>query len=332
MSKYAVSALHPESQYLPSQGIPRTNARAYGLATEHSPTPTIRLCLNVSCAVACIVISLVACDHGYWAAAMVCWLAGGHFLHTFALSFHDAAHGTYHPDPDVNEFLGHLFGTLILVPLTAYRRAHARHHASLASVVDPELYPFVDPGTSRLFRLTCAFFEITLGYLYTPLLFLRSVWNDQKLTSADRRRIVAEYVVIALMVMLVFTAIEKTGTWHFYFTAILPTLLVAGAYQTLNKYTEHLGLFGETILESTRTVLPRDSWNQAISSLLQHVDHHGTHHVRARIPFFELPPASEEVYCGRISSLPVYYSYATAFWAMLKTLPDPKAGPQWRSN
>jgi hypothetical protein len=65
---------------------------------------------------------------------------------------------------------------------------------------------------------------------------------------------------------------------------------------------------------------------------MQHVDHHGTHHVRARIPFTQLPPASEELYRERVEDLPVYPHYAAAVWAMVLTLPDPKAGAQWLSK
>lgn len=333
MSNYEVSHFHSESHFssVPSAGVTtlcRSSAEDV-FATKHVHTPATRLFLNVSSAIGCIVVSLLAWNHGYPAIAGVCWLVGGHFMHTIALSFHDAAHGTLHANRRVNEVLGYLFGTMILVPITAYRRAHARHHAQLASVDDPELYPFVIPGTSRLFRVSCAIAEIALGYVYTPILFFRSILTDKKLTRHDLHRILVEYAVIASMLVFVFISIELTGTWHIYALGVLPTLLIAGAYQTLNKYTEHLGLCGATILESTRSVLPRNCVNEAISSLLQHVDHHGTHHLHARIPYFELPQASEEVYRGKIGTLPVYHSYAAAFGAMLMTLPDPKVGPQW---
>ena len=297
-----------------------------------SHSPALRLCLNMSMAVACSIGAVIAWDEHLWPVSLACWIVGGHFMHTFALSFHDAAHGTLHPNHTMNEFLGWSYGTLILVPLTVYRRAHVRHHTQLASVDDPELYPFVVPGTSRAFRLTCAIPEIALGYFYTPLLFARSVWVDQKMTPQVRHRILWEYALILSTVAASLTIIELIQKWPAYLIGILPPVLLAGSYQTLRKYTEHMGLSGRTILESTRSVLSEDRCNRTISSLLQHVDHHGTHHVCARIPYFELPHASEELFQDRADDLPVYGSYPAALWAMLKTLHDPKAGAQWHTS
>jgi len=296
---------------------------------SQAPTPTVRLLFNFVCAVGSGGLAILAWDSGYWPISIICWLVGGHFMHTFALSMHDAAHETLHLDKRINECLGALYSTMILVPLTVYRRAHAHHHASLASVDDPELYPFVIPGTSRSIRLGCAIAEIVFGYVYTPLLFARFALIDKKMTPSIRRRVVAEYAVILFMVVLVLSAVAITESWKLYLVGLLAPASIGAAYQTLRKYTEHLGLRGMSILESTRSVLPRDQMNRTISSLVQHVDHHGTHHIRARIPYFELPQASEQVYHGNQDHLPVYHSYAAAFWAMLRTLPDPKIGAQW---
>lgn len=295
-------------------------------------SPAIRLASNFFCAVGLSILAVASWNRGYWPVTLICWGVCGHFMHTFALCFHDAAHETLHPNHRVNEWLGCLYGTMILVPMTVYRRAHARHHAQLASINDPELYPFVDPGTSRSFRVMCAMTEILLGYFYTPLLFVRSVFVDGKLTDELRRQILLEYLFIALTATSFLALFAFTGTWHLYLIGVVGPAIFGGTYQTLRKYTEHLGLVGPTILQSTRSILPRDRWNQIVSSLVQHVDHHGTHHVRARIPYFELPIASDKVYRGKLEDLPVFHSYPAAFWDMLKSLGDPKAGPQWKAD
>ena len=296
---------------------------------ERVTRPVIRLLLNLLMLVITNGGAVIFWWRGLWPLTIVCWIVGGHFMHTIALSFHDAAHGTLHPRRAVNEFVGFLYGTLILVPMTVYRCVHALHHSQLASVRDPELYPFVVPETSRAFRLVCAATEIVLGYFYTPLLFLRAVCCDRKLTRSKLRRIQLEYCLILCLLIGFFTIIYYMKYWQYYLVGILIPAMVGGAYQTLNKYTEHLGLHGTTVLESTRSILPRDHWNKAISSLLEHVDHHGTHHLRCGLPYLDLPRASEEVYQGRQDGLPLFASYPAALWDMLKTLHDPKAGPQW---
>lgn len=300
--------------------------------TYHARQIQQRIVWNTLGALAGSAGAVAAWHMGSLALTVIGWLVAGHFLHTFALSLHDAAHGTLHPQPRINEWLGAVYGTLVLVPLTAYRRAHSRHHACLASEDDPELYPFVDPRTSRAFRRTWFVAEIFLGYFVTPLLFLRSVLQDRTLPPTMRRQIRREYACCGVLVVSVLGIVTATGTWQLYLVGILVPAMVGAAYQTLRKYTEHLGLTGPSILQCTRSILPRDTWNGTISSLLQHVDHHGTHHVRARVPFTDLPTVSQRVYRGQEASLPVYRSYAEAFWAMLQTAGDPVAGPQWVSQ
>jgi len=291
----------------------------------------LRLAVNACGAAAGGVLAFEAWSIGAWGILLASWVLAGHFLHTFALSLHDAAHGTLHPRRRVNEWLGHLYGTLVLVPLTVYRRAHAHHHAQLASIHDPELYPFTDPRTSRLFRWSWVVLELGAGYFVTPLLFVRSVLHDSRLTTALRRQIVREYAVCLALTATILLTVWLTQTWTFYFVAVLIPALIGGAFQTLRKYVEHLGLTGQTILHSTRSIRPQGSWNETVSWLLQHVDHHGTHHVRARVPFNDLPILSESLYAGR-DGLPVYRSYWRAFLAMAGTLANPRVGAQWIVN
>ncbi|MGH7202612.1 MAG: fatty acid desaturase, partial [Planctomycetaceae bacterium] len=76
-----------------------------------------------------------------WPLTPLAWLLGGFIGHAKPLSLHDAAHGILHPNPRLNEVMAVGLGTLVLVPVTVYRHAHARHHACLASERDPELRP-----------------------------------------------------------------------------------------------------------------------------------------------------------------------------------------------
>lgn len=264
-----------------------------------------------------------------WWLCLPCWLAAGHFFHTKPLSFHDAAHGTWHPVAWKNECMGHVWGTLILVPLSVYRHAHALHHAHPNGRRDPEMWPFVLPEAPRWFRLLSACVEIVCGFLYTPLLFLRSVLTAERVREGLWRRILREYLVILCFWGAVLAVVARLGWWTEFLVMFVVPLWIAGAYQTLNKYTEHLGVFGATILGSTRTVDDRRAWGRAFSAAIQNVDHHGTHHRYAKIPHYNLPDATACVFAGEADSLPPFPSYFRAFCDMLPHLADPKAGPQW---
>lgn len=263
-----------------------------------------------------------------WPVTVLCWLIGGHFGHSKPLMFHDAAHGTLQKSKLSNEIVGFGLGTLIFVPITLYRHAHAMHHAYLSSRKDPEMWPFTIPEVPRWQRVLAAAFEIVFGFLYTPLLMFVSLRDAEEMKLHDRIRIALEYVACFGFWILVLGAVSAFGLWEIFIVGWLVPVAVAGMYQTLNKYTEHLGLTGETILANTRTVADESAAGQVFSYSLQNVDHHGTHHRFAKIPYYNLPLATPYVYENETG--PLFSNYLSAFLDMVKCLPDPKAGAQWR--
>lgn len=264
-----------------------------------------------------------------WPVVILFWLVGGHFGHTKPLMFHDAAHGTLHPDRVKNEIMGVAFGTLIFVPLTVYRHAHAMHHAHICSERDPEMWPFVLPGVPRWQRRLSAAVEICCGIFYTPLLMFRSLLIHGNVSKSSWIRIGLEYALAVAFWGTVLSVIHTLGWWEYFLVGYFAPAAVGAAYQTLNKYTEHLGLLGRCVLTSTRTVVDKRDLGKLFSYSMQHVDHHGTHHRYAKIPYYNLPSATPYVYKGEEVTVPVYPSYWSAFCDMLRTLPDPKAGGQW---
>jgi len=269
---------------------------------------------------------------GLWPLTVLFCAISGHFLHTKPLSMHDASHGTLDPNRRRNNFFGIVAGTGSLVPLSVYRFAHAYHHGYMSTEKDPELWPFNKPGTSRLFRMTCAFFEILFGAIYTPLLFFRSLFTCGTIKKKLRRQIILGYGLIVVFWGTIFAVVNYLDLWEPFLIGFIVPYAFAGMYQTLNKYTEHMGLLGDTVLSGSRTVIPTTRLNKVASNMIQHVDHHGTHHRFAQIPFYQLPSASEVVYGQESPENPVFRSYWAAFFDMLPTLWDPKVGAQWKKT
>jgi fatty acid desaturase len=251
-------------------------------------------------------------------------------LFIFSLAFHDASHGRFHPITWVNDAFGHLVGTLGFTPLHVYRYAHARHHAQLAREGDPELWPFNSPRVPRLVRVTAALAEILLGAIYTPVLFLRSVVVG-KLTTAERKLIIRGYVGCALFWSAVLATAYIFDMWRPLLVGTLVPLAISGMLQTLNKFEQHLGLHGQTVLGLTRTVVDRSRCTEVISAAMLYNDYHGTHHRYAKIPYYHLPSATPYALAGAREHAPVFPSIVSAFFNMLGCLLDPKAGPQWNA-
>jgi fatty acid desaturase len=276
--------------------------------------------------------SILAWRSGAWLLALVCILAHAHVTHANLLAFHEAAHFLLHPRRWWNELFGILVGTLSFTPLSAYRWVHNQHHGHLGTERDTELWPYVDPSVPRWQRRLTAAGELLLGFFVTPALFLRGVWMAERLPRPVARRLVAEYALCVVAWGLGLSAIGYFGVWGEFVVGYLAPSLIAGNLQSLRKFTEHLGLLGQDVPSTTRTVLDPSVAGRLLSASLLHIDLHGVHHRRAKIPHFRLPEAVPVVYEHELSNpagANLFRSYPAAIWAMLKTLGDPRVGTQW---
>jgi fatty acid desaturase len=228
----------------------------------------------------------------------------------------------------MNEAFGHALGTAMLVPLNVYRFAHARHHAQLGRPGDPELWPFNSPNVPRLLRVLAAFLEIAFGFIYTPLLFLRSVFVGN-LTHREKQMVMRGYIAVICCWVLVMAVVIDFHLWTKFLILVVTPMAISGAIQTLNKFEQHLGLHGDTVLGLTRTVVDRNKVGEMLSAAMLYNDYHGTHHRYAKIPYYHLPQATPYALSGAREYSPVFPSIVSASIDMLHCLIDPKVGPQW---
>jgi fatty acid desaturase len=316
-------------QHSPSRGA-RAESRADVARLhefEHWPARWVWPLVGAMFALQGLAVSLPT---SYWPLLLVLWPAIGTILFVFTLAFHDASHGRFHPLHRMNEAFGHLVGTLGFTPLHVYRYAHARHHAQLARQGDPELWPFNSPSVPRPCRVAAAIAEILFGFMYTPLLFLRSVLVG-KPTPRERKLILRGYFGCALFWSVTLAGAYAFNMWQPLVVGTLVPLVISGMLQTLNKFVQHLGLHGQSVLGLTRTVVDRTRATELVSAAMLYNDYHGTHHRYARIPYYHLPEATPFALAGANESCPVYPNIGRAFLDMLACLANPKAGPQWHA-
>jgi fatty acid desaturase len=273
-------------------------------------------------------VAAVSLPNLYWPALLVICPAIGVIMFIFTLAFHDASHGRFHPVHWINELFGHCSGTIGFTPLHVYRYAHARHHAQLARQGDPELWPYNSPSVPREFRVAAAFAEIIFGYFYTPFLFLRSVLVGNP-TPRERRLIIRGYILCVVAWSAAFAIVYVFNLWRPFMIGTIIPLVISGMLQTLNKFEQHLGLHGQSVLGLTRTVVDRTRATELVSAAMLYNDYHGTHHRYARIPYYHLPEATPLALAGANEHCPVYSNIFQASLDMLRCLADPKAGPQW---
>src|ERR1700756_3005225 len=146
-----------------------------------------------------LVISLGMVEAALWAAVWSGWLwlalplvlVAAHFMHGLLIGLHEASHGLLRNSRRLNELDGILIGIFAWLPFSLYRVVHQSHHVHLATERDAELWPFVLPSTSRWKRCLAAVLELSIGFIYTPLLFLRIFFGRNSSIRSDkvRRRI-----------------------------------------------------------------------------------------------------------------------------------------------
>jgi fatty acid desaturase len=275
---------------------------------------------------------------GPWWAVALLLAAQVHFTHACLIGFHEAGHFNFAPARWYNDACGLLLGTCSFMSLTLYRAVHHTHHAYLGTDRDEELWPHTRPDATRRFRRLVAAFELGLGLVATPTLFLRSFLRPggPVRDPQTRRRVWTELGLVAAVWAGVVVAVAALDLWVPFLVAWVVPALVTGNVTTWRKYVEHVGLTGEGPAGLTRLVAARDPAGRVLSALLFHEPLHGVHHLYAglpsgRLPGFvgDLPPGPDGTGTGRRRAFP---SYRAALLDLLRGLADPRVGPQWRAT
>jgi fatty acid desaturase len=256
-----------------------------------------------------------------WALAII-------VIHNKLIAFHETAHGLLHPVRAVNELIGQVLGIATLIPLTAYRIAHAQHHAYLGTERDVEFWPFVDPSVPRWRRVLALIAELSAGYFFEPIVMCRGVWVAQ-VPAAQRRRAAIEYGVCALHWGTVIAVMTWYGWWPEFLVAYFIPGYCAGFLNSWRRMIEHLGMLGDTVEAKSRTIVPSGPAAALVSAVVLHVDQHGTHHRFGRVPYYRLPDVTRAVQEQDPGALRVFPSYWSALKDMLPHMTNPRVGAQW---
>ncbi|MEZ6073520.1 MAG: fatty acid desaturase [Pirellulales bacterium] len=260
---------------------------------------------------------------------MLCWVPLCYFSHAILMSFHEAAHGNLGPGRWGNDLRGMILGWFAFVPLSAYRLVHGLHHRHLAEAADAELWPYCDPTVPNWFRRLMVWAELFLGMFVTPIVYLRGVLHAGAVSQRQRREIVRDYLVMFAFWGFFAAAVTWQGAWGTFLAVFVPPVYLAGVLQTLRKFTEHLGLLGNTPETAARTIVDRSLVGRFLSATMLNVTYHTAHHRDASLPYFELPRATEEARAVDPSGNPIFTSYWQGFLDMLPAIANPRVGGQW---
>src|SRR6478672_4413586 len=270
------------------------------IATTAESVPELHEKHDVNCvAFQTLVFSLAIVEIALWALIWSGWiwlalplvLVAAHLMHGLLIGFHEASHGLLRKSRRLNEFDGVIIGIFSFLPFSLYRVVHQMHHIHLATEKDTELWPFVLTRAPRWTRHLAAFFELTLALFYAPLIFLRVFLRRPSLVRSRkvRRRIWAELALAVVVWTAILTAIAFFGVWKYFLWMYLAPGLIAANLQSWRKYIEHVGLTGNTVNSSTRSIVPKSWLGHLFAYTLLHEPYHGVHHEDASLPHRWLP-------------------------------------------
>ncbi len=235
--------------------------------------------------------------------------------------------------PFVNGYLGRSAALFSFTSLSLYRAAHHWHHAYIGDTRDEEFWPLNDPAVPRWKRRAAAALELTVGMVWTPLLFLRMfLRRDTAIRNpAVRRAIWAELVAMTLF----WSGVTAAAVWFdavpAFAVGFLIPAFVAGNVQSWRKYVEHVGLTGRRTVVLTRSVRHSTFVGRIVSWLLFQEPLHDVHHLYPKVPQESLPAlaAAENPVPAELLVFP---SYTAAVRDLIRGLGDPKFGKAWTSE
>ena len=261
-------------------------------------------------------------------------LLAGHLMHGGGVAFHEASHGLLRRSRVLNEIDGTIIGLMSFMSFSLYRAAHQLHHMHLATERDEELWPFVHPQTPRWARVLAAFLELTAGLFFLPILFLRIFLRAGSPIRSKkvRRRIWAELVLMLVVWIGVVAAVAHWHAWRYFLWMYLVPVYLAGNLQSWRKYIEHVGMTGSTVNSSTRSIVAHGWSGRLVAFTLLHEPYHGVHHLHMGLTHAELPHRAPELAPQTADEIHPFPSYRHALLHLLRNLPDPRVGAQWRTT
>ena len=286
-----------------------------------------------------LVISLLLAEIALAAAVFYKWiwlavplvLITAHIMHGLLIGLHEAVHGLLRKSRRLNEFDGLLIGIFSWLPLTLYRVVHQSHHVHLATERDAELWPFVLPTAPRWARRLAVVLELTVGLVYSPILFLRIFFrrNSSIRSPKVRRRIWGELMLGAVVWTTIVAAVAVLGVWKYWVWMYLAPAVIAADLQSWRKYIEHVGLTGNTANSSTRSIIPRSWLGRVFAYTLLHEPYHGVHHQHAGLPHTALPHFTSLLDPKHPGERIPFMSYRHALPDLIRSLANPRVGAQW---
>lgn len=249
---------------------------------------------------------MVKHNYSYWLVLPLAALAAG-FLARVFIFFHDCGHGCFLSSKRANQIIGYITGVLTFTPFDEWRHRHAVHHASAG---DLERRGVGDVWTMTVQEFLAAPRMTQIGYRiyrhpvvlfgFGPIYLFFFAQRFAHRDSAPRERRSVHLTNLGLLAMFLLGS-WALGPWNF-FKIQLPVMGFAAAFGVWLFYVQHQyeDVYWDHHQEwdPVKAALHGSSYYK-LPKILQwfsgNIGLHHIHHLKARIPNYNLQKAYDEV-------------------------------------
>jgi omega-6 fatty acid desaturase (delta-12 desaturase) len=253
-----------------------------------------------------LMILTIRLEVSYWVTLALAVVAAGILVRVFII-FHDCGHGSFFASRRANTIVGYITGILTFAPYEAWRHSHAGHHATVADLdrrgVGDVWMMTVDEylAAPRVKRLAYRVFQnpLIMFGLGSGLVFLV---GHRFPSRRDRKqdRFSVHFTNLAILTIILVASL--TIGFRTYVLIQLPVILIAAAVGVWLFYVQHQfeGVYWARHEEwdPLRAALEGASYYK-LPRVLQwftgNIGFHHIHHVRPRIPNYNLQQCYDEV-------------------------------------
>ena len=242
----------------------------------------------------------------YWLVLPLIVLAAGFLVRIF-IFFHDSCHGSFFASRRANRILGYVSGILAFTPYEYWRRSHAGHHAT-AGDLDRRGGGDVWTMTVEEYRAAVWWKRVAYRTMRNPVVlfvlgpFFVFIVGQRFWQRGMPRRERNSVIVTNLALLAIAVAASLTIGLRTYLIIQLPAMLIAGSIGLWLFYVQHQfeGVYWKRNerWDPVEAALEGSSYYR-LPKVLQwfsgNIGLHHIHHLRARIPNYNLQRCYDEM-------------------------------------
>lgn len=254
------------------------------------------------------ILMVITVQRGYsYGLTLLLAVVAGFFLVRIFIFFHDCCHGSFFASRRANTILGYITGILTFTPYESWQHSHNRHHATVAdldrrgtgdvwtmTVTEYQKASRWKRFGYRLFRHPLVTFGLGPAYIF----LLSQRLPDKDAGKAERRSVlITDLALVAVIALAAATIGLRT-----YVLIQLPVILIAGTLGVWLFYVQHQfeGVYWarHEDWDPLRAALEGSSYYKlpgVLRWLTGNIGLHHVHHVRPRIPNYNLQACLEAI-------------------------------------